>query len=231
MGIGKKRFRIRQFFSGIRVHTKVYIGFGAVLSLLIGLGASSWLSSQESNDNISAYTEQSKIALLSARADTALLRALLAVSQFHALGTSADIDAFRTAVGALETHITDAKQAMAMDESRKTAEDILMLVEEYTAAFDQLVALRERDNRLTETVLNETGVRIRRLISDLRDAEASRGSLDTHVVAAGLDSQVLLARTVAARFVESRNPEDRTKVRDMLRTVQSYRFGFVFHLP
>ena len=58
------------FFSNLKTRTKIYTGFGALLLLLSGLGGMSWLSAQDGQHNLKAYTTQSRIVVSSSAAET-----------------------------------------------------------------------------------------------------------------------------------------------------------------
>ncbi|MGQ9372074.1 CHASE3 domain-containing protein, partial [Azospirillum sp. A39] len=207
-------------FANLKVRTKIYVGFGVVLSLLVGLGVSSWLTARNGDANLAAYTAQSEIALLSAQSDTALLQTRLILTRFYATGKPTDIDAFRSAASELERYVADAKAKIADGEDRKAADRILGLLAQYVAGFDRLAALREQQSRLTKSVLDEMGMKIRSLFAAVRDGEAEEGRVETLATAAQLDAEFLLARTVAARFATAQDPADRTKTAKFLATVQ-----------
>ncbi|WP_029007383.1 methyl-accepting chemotaxis protein [Azospirillum halopraeferens] len=208
----------RSVLADLRVRTKVFIGFGMVLGLLIGLGTLSWWETRESDEHLAEYRRQAEIALLSARSDTALLQARLAVTRFYALGAQDDVNAFQAAHGDMERLIAETKAKVRSQENRRDADRFLELEKQYADAFARLVDLRRRQESLTTSIIDQTGATIRSTLTAIREAEATARNVDTLVVAAAMDSQFLLARTIAARYAVSRNPEDRTRVAAILKT-------------
>ncbi|MGQ9365963.1 hypothetical protein, partial [Azospirillum sp. A39] len=203
-------------FANLAIRSKIFLGFGTILALLIGLGTASWLATQESEESLTGYTAQSEIALLSAESDAALLRARLAVVRFYTLRTGTDVEAFRAAMAEFERHVGAAKARIISAENRAAADRILEQARQYAAGFDRLVALCGEADRLTGAVINELGAEIRGMLTAANEAEAAARSLDPLILASRLNGQFLLARTVAARFLVGRKPDDRQEVADTL---------------
>jgi methyl-accepting chemotaxis protein len=209
------------FFGNLRTSIKIYAGFGAVLALLLVLAGLSWFGSRESQENLAAYSGEAQIALLSAQADSALVESRLAVARFMALGSADEAAAFEVHLAELKRLFGEAKELTVLADTRKAVDEIMTFLDQYAAGFERLVALRARQDELTQTILEDTGIAARRVIAEIGEQEAASLNVKGQIFAAKVHGDILMARTIASRFVVSHREEDRVKVMDALTNVQA----------
>jgi len=200
------------FFSNLKTRTKIYTGFGALLLLLSGLGGMSWLSAQDGQHNLKAYTTQSRIVVSSSAAETAFIEARLAVRRFLASGSEADVTEFTTKWADAESSLTAAKRLMTHPENIKAAADILDLKTTYASSFKSVIEKTARQDALEGEVLNDAGAKLRKMLTDMRLAELSSGNTDLIAETAQAGENFLLARVIAARFLGSKKKEEAERV-------------------
>lgn len=204
------------FLANLEVRTKIFAGFGCMLVLIAAMAGLAWTSSERAQSGLLAYAGQSRIAASSFAADTALLQAQLAASRYLSLGEMEDVGSFNARQDEVRQHLAEIRQLMTTEAGVQAVDEILTLQADYGAAFERLVSLRQQRDDLVRTILNETGAELRELITSIRDAEAGERNFDSLKVAASLNGNFLVARTVAARFVEGHADADRQEVQDVL---------------
>jgi methyl-accepting chemotaxis protein len=209
------------FFSNLKTSTKIYTGFGALLILLAGLGGMSWLSAQDGQHNLKAYTTQSRIAVSSSAAETNFIEARLAVRRFLASGSEADVTEFNTKWADAENSLTAAKGLMTHPENIKAAADILTLKTTYASSFKSVIEKSTRRSALEGEILNDVGTKLRKMLTDMRLAEVSSGNTDVIAETAQAGENFLLARVVAARFLGSKKKEEAERVAKELNGVDT----------
>ena len=209
------------FFGNLKTSIKIYAGFGAMLALLLTLAGLSWFGNRQSQENLAAYSRESRIALLSAQADSALVESRLAVASFMASGSADAAAAFKAQQAELKRLFGEAKELMVQSESRLAVAEVVTLLDRYAAGFDQLVALRARQDELSQTILEDTGVAAGRLITEIRDLEGSRMNPKGQLPAAKIHGDFLMARTIASRFVAGHREADHAEAINTLFSVQA----------
>ncbi|QQP92680.1 HAMP domain-containing protein (plasmid) [Skermanella sp. TT6] len=200
------------FFGNLKTRTKIYTGFGALLLLLSGLGGMSWFSAQDGQNNLRAYTTQSRIAVSISVAETDFIEARLAVRRFLASGDDADVAEFNTSWADAENSLLAAKGLMTHPENVKAADDILELKAAYASSFKSVIEKSARRNALEGEILNDVGVKLRKMLTDMRLAEIASGNTEVIAETAQAGENFLLARVVAARFLGSKKKEEAERV-------------------
>ncbi|HYD98574.1 MAG TPA: HAMP domain-containing methyl-accepting chemotaxis protein [Alphaproteobacteria bacterium] len=208
------------FFANLKTQTKLYSSFGAVIVLMVGLGSVAWQSAERTQQGIDAYSAEAHIALDSAQADTALLEARLAVRRFMGGGGAADVEAFEAKRAEADRHLRRAKSLMQAEDGRRAIDSILSLQADYAAGFDRLVEAKTRRDALNIEILNDLGAKLRKLLTELRQAEIAAGSPQTIAATAQAGESFLLARVVAARFLALKDANEIARVRQEIGVAQ-----------
>lgn len=209
------------FFANLKTGTKIYAGFGALLALILAMGGLSWQVAEEGQNTLEAYNAEATIALHSAMADGAVIAMRFAADRFIYNGEEAEIGRMRTNADRINAELEEARKYITLAESRRAVEEIQSLAREYLQAFDKLIPLRQRQADIINKVVNQAGASIRGTLTEVRDAEATTGSAATLAVAAKLDGDFLLARTVAARFIAEGSREDHAEALELIDGIQA----------
>src|SRR3712207_779351 len=69
-------------FANLKTGTKIYTGFGAVLTLLAGVAGVAWNGLTDSVDGLHRYEKQAEVALLASSLEGSMLEARLAGRTF-----------------------------------------------------------------------------------------------------------------------------------------------------
>ena len=202
----------QNLFGNLKTQTKINAGFGALLAVLIGLGGHSWIAAEDGESNLRAYTVQTNIAANISDADSEILQARLAVRQFVESGDKKHAADFEAKWDLAFEALTTAKAMMTKPENIRTVEEILEMKAAYNSSFEGIIGKHARKTILEAQVLNELGAQLRKILTDLRLAEIAAGSSETIAKSAQAGESFLLARVVAARFMDSKKKEEADRV-------------------
>ncbi|WP_366655668.1 HAMP domain-containing methyl-accepting chemotaxis protein [Fodinicurvata sp. EGI_FJ10296] len=203
--------RRASLFANLKTGTKIFSGFAIVLVLLIGLAGMSLLNSREAQDTLSQYANQSALQTDVASGERALLRAGIAANHFLAYAEEDSRAAFQTAIDQADEQFQAARVRSTLEESQQAIDEILALGTDYADQFSRVSMLIDERSDLITRIVNNLGAELRQTATDVQNAEAEE-SLETYVPAAKLNSEFLLIRTVAARYLAELSPADRDEV-------------------
>jgi methyl-accepting chemotaxis protein len=200
------------FLNNLKTRTKLYAGFGTLLILLAGVGATSWLAAERGGESLDAYTAQSSIASSISDAEIYVLEARLAVRRFLESHADADVAEFEERWTSADTSFAEAKARMTLPENIRAIEDIQTIKNSYAGSFRGIIEKSQREESLEAEILNDLGAKLRKVLTDLRLAEISGGNSETIGKTAQAGESFLLARVVAARFLSTNNKAEVARV-------------------
>ncbi|EWY36023.1 hypothetical protein N825_31875 [Skermanella stibiiresistens SB22] len=218
------------FLNNLKTRTKLYAGFGTLLVLLAGLGATSWLAAERGGESLDAYTTQSSIASSISDAEIYVLEARLAVRRFLESHSDADVTAFEERWTSADSSFAEAKTRMTLPENIRAIEDIQEIRKSYAGSFRGIIEKTQREQGLEVEILNELGAKVRKVLTELRMAEIANGNSETIVKAAQAGESFLLARVVAARFLSTNDKAEVGRVAKELGDVER-QLGELVTLP
>ena len=164
------------FFSNLKTKTKISAGFGALLTILVGLGGLSWKSAQESENNPRDYTVQTNVAASISDTASKILQARLAVRQFVESGDKKHVADFEEKWGRADVALAAAKVSMTKAENIRAVEEILDMRMAYNSSFQSIIEKNAYKNTLEAQILNDLGAKLRKVLTDLRLAEIQGGN-------------------------------------------------------
>ncbi|UEM25360.1 methyl-accepting chemotaxis protein (plasmid) [Skermanella mucosa] len=110
---------------------------------------------------------------------------------------------------------------MTQQENIGTVEDILSLKNAYAASFKEVVEKSARRDALEAEILNDVGVKLRKMLTEMRAAEMAVGNGAVLGDLAQASESFLVARVVAARFLGLKNKSEIARVMKELDSVDS----------
>ncbi|UEM25176.1 methyl-accepting chemotaxis protein (plasmid) [Skermanella mucosa] len=196
------------FFGNLKTQTKINAGFGALLAVLIGLGGLFWFSAQDGENNLRNYTVQTNVAGSISDAESEILQARLAVRQFIESGDKKHVADFEAKWRLADDALAAARALMTMPENIRVVEEILDMKTFYSSSLQSIVEKNARKTTQEAQILTDLGAKLRKVLTDLRVAEINGGSPETIAKSAQAGESFLLARVVAARFLDSKNKKE-----------------------
>ena len=199
------------WFANRGTGAKVGIGFGSVLALLLGLGVVSWNAAREADSNLAAYSQASRTAGHVSGAYSYLVEGRLAVRTYLS-GSPSAVGTFNQKWQSAREEIESARALMTRDGAAEL-DEIQSLANHYEESFRSIVADTTRSAELVTKVIDGTGAKLRKVLTEVRSEENKAGNV-THIEpAARAGEAFLLARVVAARFLGSKDPAEIARVR------------------
>lgn len=183
-----------------KMGTRVFLGFGAVLVLLLLLGASSWYNASTSLTGVSMFSQEAATAALSARGYTSLLETRVALAKYVRDGVDGDPSAVlergKEAAGFLE----DAKRRMTVAANQAFVDEVLQSHQEFLHSVDSLVAAR-RKKADALAAADENGQGALSALTDIGAALETAGRTDAARAVATAREKLLDARLAVAQVV------------------------------
>ncbi len=193
------------FMTNTKILNKIFIGFGAVLALLLVISVTGGVNLKSGDDNFASYRETAAQSNDAAVVQVNLLKAQLAVTEFlsqsseEAIGDFADrIKATIAAVKNLDTHVMDPEQ-------KKTITTAMQNLSEYQAAFDKVTQLQTQRNSIVESRMDMIGPDMETRLTDLMQRAYDNTEVTTAYSAAKAQRTLLLMRLHANKFVTTNN--------------------------
>ena len=189
------------FFANLNVGTKIYVGMGVVLTLLVFIAGASVLGLSETKDNFSTYRDTARNTNLVGRLQANMLMVRLGVKNFI---IAASDDSVAAVEGRLATFFDLQETGMAQvtnPERHALIEEMGHQAHEYSDAFKDVVALQAERNRLVNTVLNELGPTMEQELSQVMESAFRDGDATAAFLGGVAQRHLLLARLNVQKFL------------------------------
>jgi methyl-accepting chemotaxis protein len=191
----------------LRVGTKIYTGFGLVCLALAVLGGLGVWTVTALGSQFHAYAEMAKDTVLVGTLESDMYALRLRVNQYQAIDSKENLAAVREAFKTIGHVIDEAKKEIHKPERAKLVTEIDHLEDAYLKAFDQIVGLMEKRDKLVYDSLNPLGAETRKLLTAISEGAYNAKDYQSSNYALSVQENFLLARLYAAKFLDT-NDED-----------------------
>ncbi|WP_419785853.1 methyl-accepting chemotaxis protein [Pseudodesulfovibrio sp.] len=197
----------------MRLSTKLFLGFGTVLVLLLLLGGISFWAISNANNGFTSYRAMARDTNLSGRLQANMLMVRMNVKDFILTGSEKDIkeyteyfDKVRGFLSQAQKEIKNPKRAGLIDQAESN-------VNEYSSGFEKITGLQKTRNTLMTGTLNRLGPLMEANLSLVLKEARENSDSETAVLSGMALRNLLLARLYILKFLESNSPQDvdRTK--------------------
>ncbi|MDR3436717.1 HAMP domain-containing methyl-accepting chemotaxis protein [Telmatospirillum sp.] len=202
--------------SGLTIGGKIYLGFGAVLALLVTLGCFSWFNASGTLHGIDIYNREAAIALASVQADVALSEGKIAVTRYLVTGASDEVDRFNRKNDEAKTRLGEVQKLM-IDAGRSFIDEVLAHQGDYAGSFQALIEKQGRRDELLQSVEAANGVKIEQALAAMRTAEAAAGHMAVVMSLAQASLDFANARLATAHFLLTSKKADALPIRTFLK--------------
>ena len=196
--------------SGIKLATKIYVGVGVIFALLLLIGGVSLTGLTFIDGHFASFRKTSNDTTVSARLQTEILNARVAVEEFARTSSPAAVDR-------VQAHLSNAKAAAAKARAEATDADALAQVEgieadltEYQTVFDRVTELQSSRDALVSTVLDVKGPAAAENLATLMQGAYEDYDVTTAYTAGLAQSHLLTARVNARKFMTSADADARS---------------------
>ncbi|MEQ8226496.1 MAG: methyl-accepting chemotaxis protein [Rhodospirillales bacterium] len=196
------------FMKNTKILSKIFIGFGVVLGLLLVIAATGGISLKSGNDNFSRYREAAAQSNNAALVQSHLQKTQLAVNDFLANSSEDAVADFEDRIKATMNAIEQLNSQITDADRKKTISTATADLASYQAAFDEVTALQTNRNAIKESRLDMLGPDMEARLTDLMKMAYEETDVTTAYLAAKTQRSVLLMRLYANRFITTNDSMD-----------------------
>ena len=185
----------------VRILTKVSLGFGVVLALLLVTGVTGGLNLFNGDGNFARYRTITAQTNQAARVQSNLLETQLEVRKFL---TTADEETLETVRDRAKTTAILSDQLAGMnldDQETAIAKEVTRNLGEYIKTFDEVAALQMKVNSLVRNKLDNLGPEMERMIVEIQKLAIEESDLVTSANAGTLQRDLLLMLLNTTKFL------------------------------
>jgi len=191
----------------MKLKTLLFSGFGAVILMLLIVSAASWNGLNIADDGFTEYRGLARDSNLASELQLNLLMVRMNVKDYQITWSQKDIDEFNQFMDVTLDLMETAQSEIQNPERAGHVDEADSLLQEYTEAFPEVVALQGQRNEVVTGIMDVQGVRARQLLTDLINSAFSAGDIEGVFYAGIAQQQLLLGRLYAVRFLENNNQE------------------------
>ena len=208
-------------FRNMRIGTRVHIGFGVVLTLLVGLGGVAVFGIMNLGKEFAEYSEMARDTQLVSELEADVTDLQLQVREYLGAGTKEELAQVRTAYGKLDKVVAEAKVEIHKPERAKLVGEIAELMAEYIKGFDKVSELIDRRNALVNDALNPTGTTIRKTLTEINESAYKDGDYQSANYAGVVQEDMLTARLYVTRYLNTNDPADAERAAEEFKEVDA----------
>ena len=189
------------FIKNLRVSATVSIGFGAVLVLVVLMGAISFTVEWQIDSKIKQVQKLAKVSNLASEFEESFLTTRIGVKNFIIRDSDENIANVKQMAiatrGVAERFIADPASA----DYRQNAEALLGQIETYLRFFDEVTALQARRNEVVFDTLNKIGPELRKKLTEIMETAFRDGDPTAAYFAGRSQEHLMLGRLYVQRFL------------------------------
>mgnify|MGYP003650957941 CR=1 FL=1 len=196
------------FMNNTKILTKIFLGFGIVLALLLVISATGGVSLQNGESNFTQYREQAALSNRAAMVQATLQKAQLAVGDFLSQSSEDAVAEFEERISetmnlieALNGQITDPKR-------KKTITNAIENLGTYRSAFDQVTSLQTKRNSIAQNRMDVIGPDMESKLTALMQKSYDETDVSAAYHAAKTQRSLLLMRLYANKFITTNQLDD-----------------------
>ena len=196
------------FMNNTKILTKIFIGFGIVLALLLVISATGGVSLQSGEGNFTQYREQAALSNRAAMVQATLQKAQLAVGDYITQSSEDAIAEFEERISetmelieTLDGQVTDPKR-------KKTITNAIENLGTYRSAFDQVTSLQTKRNSISQSQMEVIGPDMESKLTALMQKSYDETDVSAAYLAAKTQRSLLLMRLYANKFITANQLDD-----------------------
>ena len=188
------------FFANMRLSKKVGLGMGSILAFLVVVSLVTGFGLDGAVSNFTEYRTTARQTNYMGRVQANLLEARLGVKDFILKGSQDAQERVTQRVTALQEIMQNAKTLFAGSDALAQIEAMSRQVDQYAAAFQQVVQFRQQRNDLVERMA-DLGARGEVALTELTQRAYADGDAKGSFLAGEAQRHLLLGRVNANRFL------------------------------
>ena len=190
-------------FADLRLRTKLGIGFGVILMLVILVGAVSYLTLYKSSAGFDHYRALARDTNLAGRVQANLLMARMNAKNFILTSNPEVLQGYAQHREKIHTFMQRAQNEIENPERAKLIDRIDEDLNGYDSTFEQIVTLINKRNELVKKVMNVVGPRAESVLTQILTSARADEDMGAAYAASMATRNLLLARLYAAKFLDT----------------------------
>lgn len=152
----------------ISMAVKIFFGFSIILLLLLIVSILSYLELDNASDGFTVYREMARDSNLTGQFQANMLSVRMNVKDYIISGDENSLREYENRFSKMEKFLDDVKNDEQIKETHKEkVEDINQKHEDYNKAFEQIVELKKKRNKIYYDVLNVNGPFMRKTLNEM----------------------------------------------------------------
>ena len=199
---------IMGFLKNIRITTKTFGGFAAVLGLLLITGGVGVYGLLQSGDTFTDYRQLARESNASANFAAEMMDTRMAVKNYVISKNPDTVERVRAARQTLIADIETKRSLFDDPETLAIVDEIAAKVQAYEAAFEEAVGHHARRDELVINTLDKLGPSLRENVTDIMESAYADDDASSAYDAGRTQERFLLARLYATKFLVSNERGD-----------------------
>ena len=195
------------FLSRLKVGSRIYAGFAAVLVLLVCLAGFSISSFKDQQQSFASYSDMSGDALLVNALENAVFASELSLKEFIATSGEAEKVQFGKRYNDMLTLLGKAGEEIHNPARVALLDKIRLSLADYKSGFDKVAELADQRNDLVYEKLGVVGIKIRENLSNIREGAFAANDYESSSFAGTAQEHLLLARLYVMKYLDDNDAE------------------------
>ncbi|MBU0516125.1 MAG: PAS domain S-box protein [Proteobacteria bacterium] len=202
-----------KWYRNLTLGTKLYLGFGAVLVLLVAVGLVGFLGLMSAGRGFTGYREMARDANLAGHVQEDMLMVRMNVKDFIITNSDHDLKQYQDHWKDLAKYMARAKKDIQNPVRANKIRQVATSLKRYRAAFDRVVQLIKERNRIVGKVLDVKGADIRTNLNRILVSARNDDKPKVEYLAAIAAQDLLLAQLFVAKFLDTNDVKAVAKVK------------------
>ena len=194
--------------NNLKIKSQLALGFGAVLVLLVAISVVGYIGLSSTYKGYVEYRTLSSETNLASRIQTSMLAMRIAVLRFLESQSPEHLDDFNSRNDQMRAYFQEAREQVKDPKRAEWLQSVDVQLQQYEAAFDEVVKLYERRHKLVKEDLDPAGLAMRKANSEILSSAYADGDTEAAYLSALVQQHLLLARLYANKFLVSNDPAD-----------------------
>jgi signal transduction histidine kinase/CheY-like chemotaxis protein/HPt (histidine-containing phosphotransfer) domain-containing protein len=210
-----------KFLSRLKISTKVLLGFGLILGLLLTIAVVGSVSLFNADSNFKNYRSLARQTNAEGRVQANMLLTRLYAKNFAINATEENINGVKERAQKTIELIAEARELSKSRTFRLMVDDLDSELVEYVNHFDEVTKKQKQRDILVHDQLNVIGPQMEQGLTKIMESAFQDGDADAAYRTGITMRSLLLARLYAARFLVQNDNASYERVRDEFRTMEA----------
>ena len=190
-------------FKNFRVGTKIMIGFGVVICILLLISVISYWGLKSASKGYNQYQNFALITRFSGDLEAELLQTRICVKDFVISGSEKDLKVFEQGFQNLMKTYKKGETEIKDPERMEKLKFIKALLDDYHNAFDEIARLTKSRDDIRANTLEPNGVKMRLALLAIMDSAYHKQDLKSAHFAGHINMHILLGRIYLYKYLDT----------------------------